>query len=575
MKLTAEYIHKISNGDIPEQIEINQEGDFRTLALNINQLINNLNLFVDEMKKMSQEHELGEIDVKVDISKFRGAYLTMASGVNEMVQSHIDVKKSAMAVFSEYGNGNFEANIATLPGKKIFINNTINVVQTNLKTISQTISDLAVNAKNGNLSNRADTSKLSGDWALMVSEVNNLIDQLLNPINEAVSVLQDMSDGNFSTSMKGDYKGDHAILKLTINQTIDQMPFKEAVRILQKLAKGDFTDKMQGDFKGDSLLLKNALNNTIESITEILTQVSSTVDEVTRGSMQVSDASSSLSQGATEQAASLEEITSSMSEIGSQTRTNASNASIASNLTYQAKEASETGNREMGDLNKSMSEISQSSRDISKIIKVIDEIAFQTNLLALNAAVEAARAGRHGKGFAVVAEEVRNLAARSATAAKETAEMIESSIRLVEKGANLANKTSNALEQIRDGAIKAADIVGDIAKSSNDQALAISQINEGLKQIDTVTQTNTASAEESASAAEVLSSQAENLKSMILKFNLNSTFAYDNQYASNSSTPKLMTGNNKNKSLPEKSENYKDLSFDELINLNNDDFGRY
>jgi len=401
---------------------------------------------------------------------------------------------------------------------------------------------LAQEAANGNLSERADVVKYNGEFRNIVENLNLLLQTIVEPITKEIE-------------------------------------------IMQKLANGDLTERMTGEYKGEFKKLQEATNHSIEALNELLTQVAVTVDEVTRGAMQVSDASTALSQGATEQAASLEEITSSMAEIGSQTKTNAENANQANLLTFEAKEAAEKGNREMLQLNNAMEEITESSHNISKIIKVIDEIAFQTNLLALNAAVEAARAGRHGKGFAVVAEEVRNLAARSATAAKETSELIENSIKAVENGSMIAVRTGEALEEIKNSSTKVADIVGEIATSSNEQALAISQINEGLSQIDKVTQTNTASAEESASAAEELSGQAAQLKAMIARFKLNN----ENVAFSNYESSHYVSGR-RSRSLPhhqsEQTE-HSEINFgdgtdytsnidpSDIIKLDEDDFGRY
>jgi methyl-accepting chemotaxis protein len=309
------------------------------------------------------------------------------------------------------------------------------------------------------------------------------------------------------------------------------------------------------------------------------------VDEVSRGAMQVSDASSALSQGATEQAASLEEITSSMGEIASQVKTNADNAHQASILTNEAKEYSERGNRQMENLIKAMNEINTASENISKIIRVIDEIAFQTNLLALNAAVEAARAGRHGKGFAVVAEEVRNLAARSATAAKETAELIDNTRKAVDNGIIIVSRTSEALEEIRNGAIKSADIVGEIATSSNEQAQAIAQINEGLSQIDKVTQTNTASAEESASASEELSGQAGLLKEIVQRFKTKETgsdvdddFVVEKRVLTHPKSKGLPSHSSGNEGHHQRSEeDFYDYNVkpSDVIKLDEDDFGKF
>jgi methyl-accepting chemotaxis protein len=261
-----------------------------------------------------------------------------------------------------------------------------------------------------------------------------------------------------------------------------------------------------------------ALQEMVNGLNTMVAEINSASEQIVSGSSQVSDVSQYLSQGATEQAASIEEITSSMEEISGQTRQNSDNAATASKLSQDASRAAATGNNNMQDMVTAMNEINRAGSDISRIIKVIDEIAFQTNLLALNAAVEAARAGQHGKGFAVVAEEVRNLAARSAKAASETSDLIKSSVEKAGNGLRIAEITAESLEQINSGISKVDALVAEISSAAKEQAEGIAQVNEGLSQIDQVTQQNTASAEEGAASAEELSSQAQHLRSLLVKF---------------------------------------------------------
>jgi len=300
-------------------------------------------------------------------------------------------------------------------------------------------------------------------------------------------------------------------------------PLDRVVRILGEIAAGNLQSQVPHDLKtrADELgVLARGVDSMTVNLNAILTEISQATSQVAQGSHQISDTSQSLSQGATESASSLEQISNSMTQVAAQTQTNADNAGQANALSQSARDAAESGSDQMKDMVTAMNDINASSRQIAKIIKVIDDIAFQTNLLALNAAVEAARAGRHGKGFAVVADEVRNLAGRSARAARETAELIESSSRKVEKGLAVATRTSESFHDIVSGIVKVTDLVGEIASASNEQAQGVSQINQGLSQIDQVTQQNTAHAEETAAAAEELTGQASQMQKTIHRFSL-------------------------------------------------------
>ena len=302
-----------------------------------------------------------------------------------------------------------------------------------------------------------------------------------------------------------------------------------------QMADGNWTVDIP--LRSEQDTMGKALQTLVEKINQTLLQVRTAVDEVSSGTSQIADASQSLSQGATETAASLEEISASATQIGQQAKHNAETATQANALASSAKTAAETGSHRMQGLNSSMAAITESSAQIAKIIKTIDDIAFQTNILALNAAVEAARAGRHGKGFAVVAEEVRSLAARSAKAARETADLIEGSKSRVDEGNRMARETAEALAEIVDGIVKVGDLVGEMAAASNEQAQGIAQISQGLGQIDQVTQQNTATAEETAAAAEELSGQADELRSLTNQFKLKGGHTSESHGSARTATP--------------------------------------
>lgn len=290
-----------------------------------------------------------------------------------------------------------------------------------------------------------------------------------------------------------------------------------------RIAEGDLATEVvtsTGDELGDVAASFEIMRQRVH---KVLLEINQGADQVAAGAHNVSDASVALSQGASQQAASVEQLSASIAEIASQTASNAQNAEKANDLTVGTKEKAQLGNEEMQEMLSAMEEINASSANISKIIKVIDEIAFQTNILALNAAVEAARAGQHGKGFAVVAEEVRNLAARSAKAAKETTDMIEGSMEKVETGREIAHKTAEALNAIVGDVSSVADIVANIAKASNEQKLALEQINQGVQQVSQVVQANSSTSEEAATASQNLNQQADIMRANVGKFRLSNS----------------------------------------------------
>lgn len=336
-------------------------------------------------------------------------------------------------------------------------------------------------------------------------------------IGAAMEGLQSVSHGDLDTRLpedmlaRGDQVGD--LMRMLRHMIATQ---KNKADLAQAIAAGDITRDVESASDRDQL--GKALQRMTEKLRAVLGTVQAAALRIASGARQVSDSSGALSQGATEQASSLEEISSSMMEINSQTKNNADNAAQASDVVSQARTKAKDGALHMNRMIQAMSEIDESSQSIGRIIKVIDEIAFQTNLLALNAAVEAARAGSHGKGFAVVADEVRNLAGRSAKAARETAELIEGSMSRVRTGSEIAGQTAEALEGIVADVGRAADLVAEIAAASGEQAEGVAQVNMGLQQVEQVTQQNTVSSEQTAEAAAHLSTQAGDLHRVLDDF---------------------------------------------------------
>ncbi|WP_321369492.1 methyl-accepting chemotaxis protein [uncultured Desulfuromusa sp.] len=342
---------------------------------------------------------------------------------------------------------------------------------------------------------------------------------ITQPLGKTVEVIQYLRAGDFSKRLQMARSDEIGHLAEALDSMSDSL--KANADVAEEIADGNLD--VHVTLASDTDQLGLSLQKMASNLNDLLSQIQGAGEQINSASSQVADSSQSLSQGATETAAALEEISSSMGEMGSQTSKSAENANQANQLAAEASSAAAKGGQQMSGMVAAMAEINEAGQNISKIIKVIDEIAFQTNLLALNAAVEAARAGQHGKGFAVVAEEVRNLAARSAKAASETAMLIEGSVEKTQNGTRIAEQTSSALQEIVSSITEVTDLVGEIAAASNEQAQGITQVNQGLGQVDQAVQGNTATSEETAAAAEELSSQAEHLKHMISRFKLAKT----------------------------------------------------
>ncbi len=433
-KTVGDYLKNIADGILPDKITADYQGDFGVLKTNMNRTSGTLKGFIDSIAYVSDEHDKGDIDVQIDTNMFQGAYKTMAQSINDMVAGHVAVKKKAMACVKAFGEGNFDAPLEIFLGKKAFINDIIEQVRTNLKSLISDTGMLAEAALDGRIQTRADASKHPGDFRKIVEGVNATLETIVNPI-----------------------------------------------------------------------------------IT-----VKSAIDSISTAAKEISAGNADLSHRTEQQAASLEETASSMEELASTVKQNADNAKQANQMALSASDVAVKGGNVVQQVVETMYSINESSRKIVDIISVIDGIALQTNILALNAAVEAARAGEQGRGFAVVASEVRNLAQRSAAAAKEIKGLIGDSVEKVEDGSKLVGEAGKTMGEIVASVKRVADIMADISAASAEQSSGIDQVNHAVTQMDEVTQQNAALVEEAAAAAESLEEQADTLAQTVSHFRLES-----------------------------------------------------
>jgi methyl-accepting chemotaxis protein len=464
LNVAAEYVDNISRGLIPAKITDTYNGDFNTIKNNLNNCIDAISSMAAEAAALEKAAIEGQLATRAEASQYQGDYRKIVQGVNNTLDAVIGPLNVAAEYVDNISKGAIPAKITDT------YNGDFNVIKNNLNTcidaVNALVADanmLATAAVEGRLQTRADASKHQGDFRKIVQGVNDTLDGVILPVNEAVEVLALVEQGDLTRTVTGNYKG------------------------------------QLGEFK-------DTVNNTVAKLSHTIAEVITAADQLGNASEQISSTSQSLSQAASEQAGSVEITSASIEQMAASINQNADNAKVTDGMASKAAtEASQGG--------EAVKQTVDAMREIAKKIGIIDDIAYQTNMLALNAAIEAARAGDHGKGFAVVAAEVRKLAERSQVAAQEIGELAENSVETAESAGKL-------LDEIVPSIARTSDLVQEIAAASQEQSAGVSQVNNAMNQMNQITQQNASASEQLAATAEEMTGQAEQLQSLMSFFRL-------------------------------------------------------
>ncbi len=521
MQKTTNCLDGLAQGNLDASLE-QFPGELEKVNVCVEGLRSNVKGLITDLTVMAEEHQKGNISHFIDPNKFAGDYRTLAIGLNDMVAEYIEENKTVIDCITQFGNGDFSATIKEYPGDKAIINKSVKKIGGNLKGLIDSVNWVSNSHEQGDIDMTLRDDMFKGDFSTLAKCVNSMMAGLLDMNQKSMAVVKAFGEGDFNAPLER-FPGKKAFINDTIEQVRSNLKaLNDDTAMLAEAAKdGRITVRADASrHQGDYRKIVEGVNNTLDLIVEPIMTVKEAVETITTAANEISSGNADLSSRTEEQASSLEETAASMEELAGTVKQNADNAKQANQLALTASSVAVRGGEVVNEVVATMSAINESAQKIEDIITVIDGIAFQTNILALNAAVEAARAGEQGRGFAVVAGEVRNLAQRSASAAKEIKELITDSVNKTTEGTKLVENAGSTMQEVVTSVQRVTDIISEIAAASIEQTTGIDQVNHAVSSMDETTQQNSALVEQAAAAAESLVDQANQLSTVVNQFKL-------------------------------------------------------